>query len=41
MQADAADRDDRLDDVLTANSPAGDAVTGDAFDLWRDLGGSD
>lgn len=41
MQADAADRDDCLDDVLTANSPATDAAPGDAFDLWRDLGGSD
>ncbi len=41
MQANAADRDDRLADVNDANPPADDTPLDDVFALWRDLGGSD
>jgi hypothetical protein len=41
MQPNAADRDDCRTDAPAANSAADDTALGDAFDLWRDLGGSD
>jgi hypothetical protein len=41
MQASAADRDERITDVNNTDLPADDTALDDAFDLWRDLGGSD
>ena len=41
MQATALDRDDRRADAAPQTPSADDAGAQDAFDLWRDLGGSD